>query len=301
METKGRYKTMSILETRAIQFGRDGSPSRPPEAMPEAAVSAKPPYQSPQSEAMLGRDGLPSRPPEALQSATHRYPSLKAAFTLVEMLVVIGIISVLLGLLYGPLERARKASRYTITYSELKQIQAAFEQYYSYYHTWPTNTSAAVKVFCSEDGGGQDIGFIIDRKIADALQGARLKTPPNRNNEDVFNSMNPDGIPFIEFSRFTDDKERNDPVNPFRTEKTDAMSRREDPRCYVVVFDTTGNRQINVPEDSLASGAPSTNIVANVAVWTLVPGFRRTTGTQSAPESAPEIRLGSWDSFNLQR
>ena len=50
-----------------VPFGRDGLPSRPSEALPGEAVSAKPPYQSPSSESLLGRDGLPSRPPEALQ------------------------------------------------------------------------------------------------------------------------------------------------------------------------------------------------------------------------------------------
>ena len=260
--------------------------------MPGAAVSAKPPYQRPQSEAMLGRDGLPSRPPEALQSATHRHPSLKAAFTLVEMLVVIGIISVLLGLLYGPLERARKSSRYTITHSELKQIQVAFEQYYSYYHTWPTNVFATSPVICGDVDGGSDGGFIIDRAIADALQGIR------RNNDAVFDNINPDGIPFIEFPRFNRD---GDPVNSFRTTRTDEQATESDPRCYVVVFDTTGNRQITVPADPLAPGATSTNIVANIAVWTVVPGFRRTTGTTAAPEPATEMRLGSWEPFNLQR
>jgi prepilin-type N-terminal cleavage/methylation domain-containing protein len=229
--------------------------------------------------------------PACAKRFIHRPESLcspKRGFTLLEMLVVIGIIAVLLGMLYSALERTRKFSRYTITYNELKQIQAAFEQYYSFYHTWPTN--GITTPLPSEDG--EDVGFIITRDIALAMQGA---TSPLFTDE---NTPNPDKIPFMEFPRFNGD---GDPVNPFRTTRTDQQQ--NDPRCYVVLFDTSGNRQIAVPPDNLSPSATSTTIVANVAIWTVVPGFRTSTGSGEGAQAQPtgEMRLGSWDKFDLSR
>ena len=267
---------MSILKTRAFPFGRDGSPSRPPGAMSRAAVSAKPPYHSPRPDALLAR-GMPAG-----------HPCLKTGFTLIEMLIVIGILSVLLGLLYGALERARKFSRYTIAYQEVKQLQAAFEQYYAHYNTWPVATNSITLV---SSGDGQDVGFLITREIADALQGVSKE-----GNTTVFDSVNPDGIPFIEFQRFN---RNGDPINPFK-----ANSEADESRCFWVFFDTSGNRQINIPQDPLLPSATSTTIVANVAIWTVIPGFRTATGgAGSAADAQPTVdrRLGSWDSFDLQR
>jgi len=198
------------------------------------------------------------------------------------MMVVLGILSILLGLLYGAFERARKTSRYAITYSELKQLQVAFEQYYAYYHVWPTN--GVPDLISSEDS--DDWGFVINDEIAYALQGVV------RYNNAVFEGINPDGIPFIEFPRFDRD---GYPVNSFKTEKPDDES-----RYYRVLFDTSGNRQISVPAEPLAPGSESTNIVANVAVWTVIPGFREAKGgAGSTPELAQDRRLGSWDTLDL--
>jgi len=210
-----------------------------------------------------------------------------------EILVVIGILSVLLGLLYGTLERTRKFSRYTITYNELKQIEAAFEQYYSYYSTWPTN--GVIPLEYSTDEAGMDYGFIITKDIAYALQGTLTGAFAGNNP-----NPNPDRIPFIEFQSSRPPNRDGAPVNPFRTTQTDTGT--EDPRVYKVLFDTSGNRQITVPPDPLAPDSTVTTIVANVAVWTVIPGFRKAEGTGNSPPEFPkEMRLGSWDKFDLQR
>ena len=208
--------------------------------------------------------------------------SKKCGFTLLEMLIVLGILAILLGLLYGAFERARKTSRYAITFSELKQLQAAFEQYYAYYHTWPTN--GIPNLLQSNDS--QDWGFVITEEIAYALQGVV------RNNNAVFEGINPDGIPFIEFPRFNRD---GHPVNPFKASTPEDTS-----RLFRVLFDTSGNRQIFVPAEVLAPGSEETNIVANVAVWTVIPGFRTATGGVGAtPQPATDMRLGTWDTLDL--
>jgi len=210
--------------------------------------------------------------------------SKKRGFTILELLIVLGILSILLGLLYGAFERARKTSRYAITYSELKQLQVAFEQYYAHYHTWPTNNIPNL----IQSADGEDWGFVITEEIARALQGVVM------NNNAVFEAINPDGVPFIEFPRFNRD---GDPVNPFKSNMPDDQS-----RLFRVLFDTSGNRQINVPAETLAPGSEATNIVANVVVWTVIPGFRVSMGgAGSTPQLAPDMRLGTWDTFDLQQ
>ncbi|NLC81301.1 MAG: type II secretion system protein, partial [Lentisphaerae bacterium] len=123
-------------------------------------------------------------------------------FTLIEMLIVISIISVLLGLLYGALERAQKFSRRAIAYTELKSIETAFKQYHAHYQNWPSNNVASATI----TGADGDRGFIIDENIAKALQGVF--------NDENYRDLNPEAIPFIEFPRYSPVTKA--PVNPFK-------------------------------------------------------------------------------------
>jgi len=208
------------------------------------------------------------------------------------MLIVLGILSILLGLLYGSLERTRKFSRYTIAYNELKQIQAAFEQYYAHYGVWPTATNnPSISTFFTSENG-DDEGFVITSEAAKALQGVN-----DGKSSDLFFNLNPDGIPFIEFTRYEAGPDGRDiPVNPFK-----ASSAGDETKRFKVLFDTNGDRQIAIPIDPDAPDSTNVTVIASVAVWTIVPGARTGRTETDSQRPATNIRLGSWDTFDLKR
>ncbi len=210
----------------------------------------------------------------------------RQAFTLMEMLVVISIISVLLGLLYGALERAQKFSRRSITYTEIKNIETALQQYHAHYYQWPSNDVARLPL-----SSGADSGFIIDREMARVLQGVRTDNAP------VMDRMNPASIPFLEFARFS--RVSRNPVNPFKSLNDTAA---DTSRSYKVLFDMNGDRQILVPgndPDAAAAGVAQTNIIASVVVWTMIPATR-TTDASGNQQTMTDVMLGSWDSFSAR-
>lgn len=220
-----------------------------------------------------------------------------SAFTLIEMIIVIAIISVLLGLLYGALERAQKFSRRTITYSELKTIETAFKQYRAHYKTWPSTTDISSIVFTSTSpDGGNDEGFVIDRTVAALLQGASSTYNQTPITQDQITRFNPDLIPFMEFSRIA--PASGFPVNPFKSNNASAS---DTTRAYLVLFDTTGDHQLRIPGNApIPSGvsAPATNIIADVAVFTFIPGTRKTDSSGN-PQTVQEVVFGSWQPFGV--
>jgi prepilin-type N-terminal cleavage/methylation domain-containing protein len=203
----------------------------------------------------------------------------RAAFTLAELLLVITIIAILLGLLYSAIKTAGRYSRETITRGELVNIEAAWKQYYAYYHTWPTNDVEDVasnprdtdnqiryKVLTDSDDGagrGGDVQYEIGPRLARMLEGTPTNAPS-------FLVLNPDAVPFLELTRF--EKGTGAPISAWG----DLRGKR-----YFVKLDVNDDNTLFVPTNVTSTVTLGTNVFRRVAVWTV------------HPEKPGEI-IGSW-------
>ena len=184
----------------------------------------------------------------------------RAAFTLTELLVVITIIAILLGMLYGAIRTVGRFSRETITRGELANIEAAWKQYYNYYHSWPSNAVEVANstVWPSGKDAVGDVQYEIGHYLADMLAGVT--------NETATAGLNPDGVAFLEFTRFDSAAA---PVSAW------GVSRGQ---RYFVKLDANGDNQLTVPIDTNNN---TTNIYRRAAAWTVNP-------------DRPGILIGSW-------
>lgn len=205
----------------------------------------------------------------------------RTAFTLIEMLIVISIISVLLGLLYGALERARTFSRRAIAYTEVKNIETAFKQYYAHYHDWPPETCIEAADTRLSGSQGDDKGFVIDANMAKMLQGT-ISDSDGLNT--TIKAANPDRIPFIEFARKNN---TGVPINPFRLSTGSTETRQ-----YKVLFDLDNDNEIGVRDDLAVSNV---TVYASVAVWTMIPGSPSEDNTDT---TVSYELIGSWHPFS---
>jgi prepilin-type N-terminal cleavage/methylation domain-containing protein len=64
---------------------------------------------------------------------------LKAAFTLLELMLVIAIITLLIGLLFAGIQSAMKSRRIAQAMTQIKSIEMASTAYWSTYSVWPNS------------------------------------------------------------------------------------------------------------------------------------------------------------------
>ncbi len=86
----------------------------------------------------------------------------RRGFTLIEILVVVGIIAILLGLLLPAVQAVREASRRASCVNNLRQIGIALTMYEGIYHTMPPGVA--------EDLGGQTPGWAWGFNILSSLE-----------------------------------------------------------------------------------------------------------------------------------
>jgi type II secretory pathway pseudopilin PulG len=167
------------------------------------------------------------------------------AFTMIEMLVIVSVLGILLAMLYSAIRSVQRFSRESITRNELKNIEAAFKQYYAHYQCWPTGITAATASPMFPAGTG-DIQYTLDENFARMLQGAAITNGATIDNAD--------GIAFLEFTRFN---KAGEPVNAWGPDLGGV---------YYVMLDVDGNNEVSPPGPS--NNFTPTNIFRSVVVWT---------------------------------
>lgn len=216
---------------------------------------------------------LPANP----RSSSARDRRCRTAFTIIELLMVVLIITILFGILLSGIRTVQRHTLQTISLAEVRNIENAWKQYFAHYQVWPDDDVISGAPTLPDRDGTQ---HRITPVMAQALQGIT--------NHPWAASWNHDGIVFMEFSRFVIEpgnaNEHRMPVNAWG-------ARPHYPReqcAYYVCFDTEGRNEIAFDPFADLTGAASmtTNLYRDVAVWSFNPEIKDRQGR-------PRL-LGSW-------
>src|SRR4051794_38508351 len=107
----------------------------------------------------------------------------RKAFTLVELLVVIGIIALLISILLPSLQRARAASESTVCASNLQQMGVGIQLYIAHNKgklplVWQRSWAAPVVPGFPEDGRGWTVfGLLYDPKGSIKIPMSKFRCP----------------------------------------------------------------------------------------------------------------------------
>lgn len=165
----------------------------------------------------------------------YRY-NRKRAFTLLECIVVVGVLTLLISIILAAISASKQHTRKVIAAIEVKNIESAWRQYYAEYHKLPSFASEFTQI-------------PITGSVAFVLQGV---------NDTADN--NPKKIPFFVFRKIN---AYSNPVNPWGTKNSNSTN-----LFYYVMFDTDGDNNITTPT--------GTNVMRQVIVWTYNADYRVT-------------------------
>lgn len=155
----------------------------------------------------------------------------RAAFTLIELLIVIAIIGMLAGMLLTGVQMAKQKAREVVAKTEVSQLEIALKKYYQEYQRWPT-----IPGLSPEDMENEPV--VIVKSFAAILQG-----------DNDSDNNNPKRLPFMDFK--TVDK-IGDPANPWG-------------KKYYCKFDTDYDNQIR---KGSGKDPPKDQTRRPVIVWT---------------------------------
>lgn len=179
-----------------------------------------------------------------------RYPAVTQAFSLIELLVTIGIILALFGLLLPALSFARERAKVIEAKKDVVQLEAALSEYYATYRRWPPLL-------------GDPIGDSPPTKIAGEMAELLISGSYDAEN-------NPRRLTFMQFRRIN---ESGSPVSPWGDEEI-GDSEESDEHYYWVILDSNcDNVLIGCDCDDVLCPIPPENLRRSLIVWTANPNI----------------------------
>lgn len=233
-------------------------------AKPLVVRRTKKPYGSLHS--AVSRNGLAHRCATARRS--HR------AFTLIEMLVVIGIIAILASILVPVLATAKKSSKITASRTDMKNIESAVSSYQATYTLAPVPKPNPYNPPDATDFSFTQTNSDIVAILMDQDRLANTAHARNPQKQSFLNATVKPGTSSQGVS--SDDYNFRDPWG----------------KPYVIAFDLDYDNKVDVPNDPVfGANYPYRNIPRGVIVWSFGPDGKA--GPGNAGENKDNIK--SWE------
>lgn len=184
----------------------------------------------------------------------HGLKRFSRGFTLVELLVVIGILALLMAILLPAVNKLTLKAEISRAKTDVQRIANAWQTYYAEYKRWPVQGTLLFGSY----GGGQNAAegstgmptvVLVMTNIMYPL--ASIQEMGNRNMHPIVTNFNPKGIVFMAYDSDSVDKFGN-MVDPWG-------------RPYFFLFDLNGDGKV------VRGGPGATTVYASVIAWSLGP------------------------------